>query len=69
MVVVRSALRFARKDRSKERTCSSILASARSWERLAVMRSTVMIRLEVVSAPPHQTVSFLSRILEEVDGA
>jgi hypothetical protein len=31
--------------------------------------TAVMSRLEVVSAPPHQTVAFLSRILKEVDGA
>jgi hypothetical protein len=31
--------------------------------------TAVMSRLEVVSAPPHQTIAFLSRILKEVDGA
>jgi hypothetical protein len=28
-----------------------------------------MSRLEVMSAPPHHTVAFLSRILTEIDGA
>jgi transcriptional regulator with XRE-family HTH domain len=31
--------------------------------------TAVMSRLEVVSAPPHHTVAFLSRILTEIDGA
>jgi len=31
--------------------------------------TAVMSRLEVMSAPPHQTVEFLSRILTEIDGA
>jgi len=31
--------------------------------------TAVMSRVEVVSAPPHQTVAFLSGILKEVDGA
>jgi transcriptional regulator with XRE-family HTH domain len=31
--------------------------------------TAVMSRLEVASAPPHRTVEFLSRILNEIDGA
>jgi hypothetical protein len=31
--------------------------------------TAVMSRLEIVSAPPHHTVEFLSRILTEIDGA